>query len=230
MSLSLAEQKQLAAKAAVDYIENDMTLGLGFGSTFMFALEEIGVRVKSGLSIKAALPSTLETARRAREFGIPVIDDANLIEKIDLAIDGADEATETLNLIKGGGGALTREKIVASMSDQVIIIADETKFVQTLGQFPLPIEVIPFGAQNAIRQIMEYSPKSISIRHNGDEPFKTDNGNFIIDCKFGRIENPFEMHQNLNAIPGVVDNGLFCGLCDLLIVADHTGKIFEYFG
>ncbi|KAA3612619.1 MAG: ribose-5-phosphate isomerase RpiA [Calditrichaeota bacterium] len=227
--MDLQQQKKWAAKEAVSFIEDGMVVGFGFGSTFEYALHFIKERQDAGLKI-TGVPATIKTAQMAHDLGIPIIENPAHITHLDLTIDGADEATPELNLIKGGGGALTREKIIASMSDQVIIIADSTKLKSHLGAFPLPVEVIPFGWKNAERLIRELNPAEINIRMVGESPFVTDNGNYILDCCFERIENPRILHDKLNAIPAVVDNGLFCGLCDLLLVSHADGTVQEIYG
>jgi ribose 5-phosphate isomerase A len=182
-----------------------------------------------GLEI-VGVPTSTRTAELARELGIPItsLDEAKWL---DVTIDGADEFDGELNLIKGGGGALLQEKIVATASDQMIVIADKTKQVETLGAFPLPIEVVPFGWQTT-KALVEETLASLDVmgdtatlRMNGDTPFITDEGNFIVDLHLGRIGNARQFGMVINQIPGVVENGLFIDICDVVVIGHGDGKV-----
>ena len=218
------ELKKLAAEKAVEHIEDGMIVGLGTGSTVEYALRKLGTLVRDGLKIKG-IPTSVHTKRIANEEGIPL---TTLEENpvIDVTIDGADEVDSNLNLIKGGGGALTREKIIAFNSNKVIIVVDDSKIVKCLGiDFPLPVEVVKFGWP-ATKKTLEEFGCTVDLRKvMGEEPFITDNGNYILDCEFVRIDNPEELHANLNNIPGVVENGLFIGLADEIIVGGKQGVL-----
>lgn len=214
--------KKLAGEKAVEYIEDGMIVGLGTGSTVEYTLRKLGKLVREGLKIKG-IPTSVHTKRIANEEKIPL----TTIEEnpeIDVTIDGADEVDSNLNLIKGGGGALTREKIIAFNSKKVIIVVDDSKVVKCLGiDFSLPVEVIKFGWQ-ATKKTLEDFGCTVELRNiMKDEPFITDNGNYILDCEFIKIDNPEELHINLNNIPGVVENGLFIGLVDEVIVGGKQG-------
>jgi len=214
--------KKLAAEKAVEYVEDGMILGLGTGSTVEYALKKLGERVKGGLKVKG-IPTSMHTRKLAKEYKIPL---TSLEEnpEIDLTIDGADEVDSNLNLIKGGGGALTREKIIASNSKKEIIIIDESKVVKALGiDFDLPVEVLKYGWTSTKKSIEELFGCEVELRKILDDPYITDNGNYILDCIFEKIEEPEEMERNINNVPGVVENGLFIGLVDEVIVGSKQG-------
>ncbi len=221
--------KFVAAKRATDFVEDGMRVGLGTGSTAAWLVRCLGDMVEGGLRMKG-VPTSTRTAALARDVGIEVIslDEAKWL---DLTIDGADEFDSSLNLIKGGGGALLQEKIVATASDQMVVIADAGKEVEHLGAFPLPIEVIPFGWQTTQALIeetlisMDVLGRTSSLRMNGSAPFVTDEGNYIIDLHLGRIGNPRQMALVLNQMPGVVENGLFIDICDTVILGFGDGKV-----
>jgi ribose 5-phosphate isomerase A len=217
------EMKKQAAEKAVQFIEEGMTIGLGTGSTVEFALKKIGELVKGGLKI-SAIPTSLKTKRMATELKIPLIELDDHTE-IDITIDGADEVDSNLNLIKGGGGALTREKIIAYHSKKVIIIVDETKIVKGLGcDCVLPVEVTKF-AWPATKKVLEGLGCSTELRKIMNEVFITDNQNYIIDCDFGKIADPEALEKEINNIPGVLENGLFIGLADEVIVGSKQGMM-----
>ncbi|MEH7178325.1 ribose-5-phosphate isomerase RpiA [Neobacillus vireti] len=207
------EKKEVGEKA-VEYVKDGMVVGLGTGSTVFYTITKLGQLVQQGLSIKG-VPTSEQTRQLAIELGIPLASFAE-IEHIDVAIDGADEVDPKLNLIKGGGGALLREKIIAAAAKNFIVVADSDKNVETLGTFPLPIEVVPFGYEMTVKHIRELggSPK---LRQKDGKTYLTDNGNYIIDSSFHKIKHPRELEKNLNLIPGVVDNGLFVGMADCVI-------------
>ncbi len=211
--------KRAAAKAAIELVQPDSLVGLGTGSTAYFATELIGEMVKAGARI-SAVATSLATEVLARRLGIPLTDE---FTQLDITIDGADEVDDAGNLIKGGGGALTREKIVAAASLKEVIIVDGSKLVNTLGAFPLPVEVLPFGWRFAEQQLRALGCE-VSRRQKDELAFNTDNGNYILDCTFRRIEAPGELSREINAIPGVVENGLFVGLADLIIVGAADGR------
>ncbi len=211
-------EKKLAAEKAVEFIEDGMTVGLGTGSTVFFAIKKLGERVKEGLKIKTVSSSNASTDL-ARSFGIePVsIDDAGVI---DINIDGADEADRSFNGIKGGGGALLFEKIVALNSGKNIWIIDSEKLVSQLGKYPLPVEVIPFGYKRVFEIMNKYNP---AVRMKADGFYKTDSGNFIFDLHLNKIEEPQSLDAELKQITGVVETGLFIGIADTIITGRKDG-------
>ncbi|WP_025719589.1 ribose-5-phosphate isomerase RpiA [Paenibacillus sp. 1-18] len=214
--------KQKAAEKAVEAIQDGMKVGLGTGSTAYWAIQKIGERVAQGLHIQAVATSQA-SEDLARELGIPIIP-FDQIGRLDVTIDGADEVNEHLVLVKGGGGALLREKIVESNSDRLIIIVDESKDVKVLGTFPLPVEVVPFASEWTLEALRQTGCQA-EWRIQDGERFLTDNGNYIADCRYGTIENPQELEIRLNQIPGVVDNGLFINMADQVIIARANGQI-----
>ncbi|MFH1786842.1 MAG: ribose-5-phosphate isomerase RpiA [archaeon] len=191
--------KQMAGTAAARYVDGGMVVGLGTGSTVKYTIQEIG-RLKLKI---LGVPTSKATERLARTCGIRLTS-PNKVDSIDVTIDGADEIDAEMNLIKGGGGALTREKIVASMSKLYVVVADESKVVQTLGKFPLPIEVLEFAKRNVSRTLLKFGATSVTERKG-----KTDNGNIILDAKFPAILNPLKLEKDLNNLPGVIENGIF---------------------
>jgi len=213
--------KKLAAERAVQFVEDGMIVGLGTGSTAEFAIRKLGAMVKGGLRIRA-IPTSLKSKRLASELEIPIIELDDTVE-IDVTIDGADEVDSHLNLIKGGGGALTREKIVAYHTKKEIIAVDETKIVKGLGaDVPVPVEVTKFAWAATKKALVELGCTA-ELRTILEEKYITDNGNYIIDCDFGRIAQPEVLEKDINAIPGVVENGLFINLVDLVIVGSRQG-------
>ena len=213
--------KRLAAEKACDYIEDGMILGLGTGSTMEYALKKIGKMVKEGVKIKG-IPTSFRTKKIANEEKIPL---TSLEEDpiIDITIDGADEVDSELRLIKGGGGALTREKMIAYYSKRVIIVIDETKVVKMLGiDFSLPVEIVKFGWTLTKNKLKEFNC-NVELRKIMNNPYITDNSNYIIDCEFDRIKDPEQLEIDINNIPGVVENGLFIGLADEIIVGSKQG-------
>ena len=205
------EKKQRAARAALDYIEDDTIVGVGTGSTVNCFIDELA-EIKH--RIDGAVASSIATEVRLRQHKIPVVD-LNGVRELAIYVDGADEATRHLQLIKGGGGALTREKITAAVSEKFICIVDDTKLVDVLGAFPLPIEVIPMARSHVAREIIKLGGQPV-LR----EGVTTDNGNIILDVHNLTILNPSELEQQLNQLTGVVTNGLFATRrADLLLVA-----------
>jgi ribose 5-phosphate isomerase A len=219
------EQKRIAALKALDLVRDGMRLGLGTGSTAAMFVEALAERVAGGLRV-TAVPTSEATRLQAERLGIPLAElDAT---ELDLTIDGADEIDDNLNLIKGGGGALTREKIVAASSRRMVVVADGSKKVGTLGRFPLPVEIIPFGAASTARRIGEAARNvgcdgNLVLRRSGDGPFVTDNGNWIVDCHFGAIPAPADLAVALAVVPGVVEHGLFVALCSGVIIGTARG-------
>jgi ribose 5-phosphate isomerase A len=221
--------KQQASQRALDYLVDGMKLGLGTGSTAAKFVNLVGARVKAGLRL-TCVPTSEATRAQAERLGIPL---TTLEETpaLDLTVDGADELDDRLRLIKGGGGALLREKIVAVASKRMIVIADASKQVATLGKFPLPVEVVQFGLAATRNQVVAGAAKAgcrggveLRLGKNG-QPFVSDGGNYILDCRFGRIERPEMLDEALKRIPGVVENGLFLDIADTAIVAGPDGIV-----
>jgi ribose 5-phosphate isomerase A len=221
-------QKRAAAVRALEFVENGMKLGLGTGTTAEAFLDVLGPRVHGGLSVTGVATSE-RTAEKARALSIPLAD-LDSLAPLDLVIDGADEADRDLNLIKGGGGALLREKIVAASAKRMVVIADASKLVAKLGRFPLPVEVVMFGhattaarIQNAIAG-MGYNRIPMNLRLNDGAPLRTDSGNLIYDIAFGTIGDVATLAAALSGVPGVVEHGLFVGLAHTLVIA-HEGRV-----
>ncbi len=222
--------KFAAARRAVDMVEDGMKLGLGTGSTAAWMIRCLGERVREeGLRV-TCVPTSTRTADLARGVGLTVVgfDEAGWL---DLTIDGTDEFDADLNLIKGGGGALLMEKIVATASDRMVVITDATKEVKTLGAFPLPLEVVPFGWQASrvlVEELlsgMDVMGTQATLRMNGRQPFVSDEGNHILDLALGRISNPRQLALALNQVPGVVENGLFLDICDAVVIGYADGRV-----
>lgn len=219
------DAKRRAGEEAVKLVEDGMLVGLGTGSTAYWAIMEIGRRVKEGLTI-TAVPTSVRSEELARSLGIPLVPlDGIAPGGIDLTIDGADEADRDLNLIKGGGGALLREKIIAAHSKRLVIVADASKEVATLGRFPLPVEIVPFGCKLTMGRLAELGGHPELRLSSGGEPYVTDNGNYIADCRFGVIADAAALETILNLIPGVVENGLFVGMAERVIIAMEDGTL-----
>ena len=220
------EMKVKAAEAALAYVEDGMRLGIGTGSTAEEFVRLLAEKVADGFRVEG-VPTSERTARLCLELGVPLKSLEELPE-LDLTIDGADEVDAQLTLIKGGGGALLREKIVAAASERMIVIADESKLVETLGVFPLPIEVNAFGLVSTRIMIEKAAARlglsgDLTLRMAGDQTFKTDGGHFILDASFGRIADAEALAMALNSIPGVVEHGLFINLATLAIIAGPAG-------
>jgi ribose 5-phosphate isomerase A len=222
--------KYAAARRSVDFVEDGMKLGLGTGSTAAWMVRCLAERVKQqGLKVTTVATSR-RTADLAKGLGLTVLrmDD---VKWLDLTIDGADEFDPNLNLIKGGGAALLQEKIVATASDRMIVIADAAKEVAQLGAYPLPVEVIPFGWQTTKALIEEtlfslnVLTREVKLRLNRTRPLKTDEGHFILDLHLTRIGNPRQLALVLNQIPGVVENGLFIDICDVVVIGNGDGRV-----
>ena len=224
--------KRAAAAKALEYVQDGMKLGLGSGSTAEIFVEMLAPRVRGGEKL-LCVPTSEQTAALARKLGITLagLDD---LAPVDLTIDGADEADRDLNLIKGGGGRLLREKLVAAASRKMIVIADETKLVPRLGKYPLPIEIIEFGHKSTVLRMtaalkaIGYDNPPMTLRVKNGEVFKTDSGNVIYDCAFASIANAGKLAAAIHAVPGVVEHGLFTGMATtLLIAADGEIEVIE---
>jgi ribose 5-phosphate isomerase A len=221
--------KREAAAGALDFVKPGMRLGLGTGSTAKPFVEMLGERVRAGLDV-IAVPTSEATRTLAEQCGIRLttLDET---PELDLTVDGADEIAPDLTLIKGGGGALLREKIVACASDRVVIIADGAKAVDTLGAFALPVEVIPFGWEATRRLVeellegLDVGGREAELRMRGGAPFVTDEGNRILDLRLGRIGDARKLSMALNQIPGVVENGLFLDICDTLVLGYEDERV-----
>lgn len=221
--------KIAAAQAALEHVEDGMRLGIGTGSTADEFVRLLAEKVADGFNVQG-VPTSERTARLCVELGVPLFSLDDLPE-LDLTIDGADEVDHSLGLIKGGGGALLQEKIVATASDQMIVIADAAKEVAQLGAFPLPVEVVPFGWQTTKALIeetlvsLDVLGRATSLRLNGQQPFITDEGNYIVDLHLNRIGNARQLALVINQIPGVVENGLFIDICDVVIIGQGDGRV-----
>jgi len=214
----LISDKKIVAIKSVNYIEDGMIVGLGSGSTVNQMLYALGQRINEGLKVKC-IPASKKTERLAKDLNIPLTDFSK-VSKIDLTIDGADEVDGDLNLIKGGGGSLVREKVVAIASDKVIIIVDHTKEVQKLGQIPIPIEIIPFGWRMTSRYLEELGA-DVTLRKVAGKRFVSDNGNYIVDCKFDDILAVNELNKVIKQTVGVVETGLFIEVVSKLLSAKN---------
>ncbi len=227
MSADLA--KQNAARAALDYVKDGMIVGLGTGSTSAHLVRFLGERVRDGLKIKG-VPTSEATRNLAEQVGVPLLE-ISQVTALDVDIDGADEIDPGFRLIKGGGGALLREKIVAAASRQMVVIADETKWVKTLGEFPLPVEVTRFGFMLTLERVREAlratgcAGDEVSLRTSGksNEPVITDGGNYILDAHARKIADPDALGDALKRVAGVVEHGLFIGLTQTVILGRAEG-------
>jgi len=223
--------KFAAARRALDHVESGMRLGLGTGSTAAFLVRLLGEALRAGrLKDIAAVPTSEATARLAEASGVTLVP-LDELRWLDLTIDGADEFDARLNLIKGGGGALLREKIVATASDRMIVIADAAKEVVSLGAFPLPVEVISFGWRTTAALVeetlagLDVMGSAVTLRMAGDAPFRSDEGNLILDLGLRRIGNPRQVALALTQIPGVVETGLFIDICDHVVIGHGDGRV-----
>jgi ribose 5-phosphate isomerase A len=219
------QEKEAAARASLRFVRDGNIVGLGTGSTAAFAVRMVGERIKAGLKIRG-IPTSAQTKDLAASVGIPLTT-LDEFQQIDVTIDGTDEFDPQLRLIKGGGGALLREKIIASASRQVVIIADSSKQVAVLGKFPLPVEVIPF-AQPLVAKRIAALGAGVKLRQDAKgNPFVTDEGHHILDCSFGPIPDPPALARKLSDIPGVVEHGLFVDLASVVLMAKGE-KITEF--
>jgi ribose 5-phosphate isomerase A len=219
----MMEPKEQAGRKAAEYVKEGMVVGLGTGSTAEWAIRALADRLKSGdLKEIQCIPTSSQTRRLAEELGLSIrgLED---VEWVDLTIDGADQVDDKLNLIKGGGGALLREKVVAFSSGEIIIVVDESKLTKQLGdRVPVPVEVIPF-AEAVVRSALTNLGAEVEPRMEGDDPFMTDNDNFILECRFHRPFDPKHMEREIKRIPGVVESGLFVDMTDRLVIGRKTG-------
>jgi ribose 5-phosphate isomerase A len=216
MEINRDELKKRAAERAVEFVKDGQLIGLGTGSTTLFALQALGKKVREGMKI-VGVPTSKHTETIAREFGIPLTD-LNQVEKLDIVIDGADEVDNDFNMIKGGGGALTREKLVAISANLKINVVDQNKLVTRLGKgFAVPVEVLPFAWSLSARFLKKLNcePK---LREKDGRVFATDNDNYILDCKFNEIEDVASLEKSMKLVPGVLECGLFVGICDVIII------------
>jgi ribose 5-phosphate isomerase A len=215
-------EKRLAGEKAVEHIKDGMILGLGTGSTVFYTLNKLGELVQNGLEIKGVSTSKA-TSQTCRELGIPLIS-IDEVSEIDLTIDGADEISNTFSGIKGGGGALLFEKVVARASKKVIWVVDSSKVSEQLGHFPLPVEVIPFGYTHVLKELKEHN-LGPELRMKENAPFVTDSGNYIIDLHINRIQDEENLASYLKAITGVVEHGLFIHMVDTVIIGKGNESI-----
>ena len=224
--MSREQQKQDAAAKAVEYIPDNSIVGLGSGSTMYWVMKKLGELVQQGMHVQG-IPSSPATEQWAKQFNVPLVYFSSDMTKADIAIDGADEVDPDFHMTKGGGGSLLREKIIADAADKLVIAVDQSKIVQQLGSFPLPVEITPFGWQKAARDIQSLGCDPVLRRDHGD-PFETDNGNYVIDCDFQLIERPEELHHQLIQLVGVVETGLFTDMADIIIAGTDSGaETFE---
>jgi len=218
------QEKQAAAQASLRFVHDGDIVGLGTGSTASIAVRLLGDRVRDGLKIRG-IPTSVETQELATQLKIPLLtlDD---VQQIDVTIDGADEVDPQLQLIKGGGGAMLREKIIASASRKMIVVADSSKQVPMLGKFPLPVEVISF-AEALVKKKIEALGAKVSLRHDAQgRLYITDEDHHILDCHFGQIADPAALARELDSMPGVVEHGLFIGLASVALIA-HGTEVLE---
>lgn len=219
--MTVGAQKQAAAEASLSFVQDEQIVGLGSGSTAAYAVRFLAERVRAGLKIRG-IPTSNETRELAMELGIPLVT-LDEFQSIDVTIDGADEIDPQFQLIKGGGAAFLREKIIASASRQLVIIADATKLVPVLGKAPVPVEVVPF-AQALVATEIAALGADVSIRQNSlGKPLITDEGHHILDCCFGTISDPPTLAQALREIPGVVEHGLFIHMADVVLIGEDSG-------
>jgi ribose 5-phosphate isomerase A len=218
----LERMKQRACQRAAQDVRDGMVLGLGTGSTVYYFLQELGRMVREGMRM-TGVPTSVRTADLATQLAIPLttLDDQ---PHLDLAVDGADEVDAHLNLVKGAGGALLREKIIAASADRFIVVVDDSKVVTRLGErYPLPVEVVPFGHTPAIRALEGLGARVTLRRGTDGQTWVSDNGNYILDCHFGPIADPVALQQELLAIPAVVDSGLFLNMTEMAIIGQDEG-------
>ncbi|PKK81424.1 MAG: ribose 5-phosphate isomerase A [Thermoplasmata archaeon HGW-Thermoplasmata-2] len=215
-------KKQVCGEAAAEYVSDGMIVGLGTGSTVFYTIKKLGERRRARLDI-SGIPTSIQTEILAGQEGIPLIE-LRECDKIDVTIDGADEVDPHLNLIKGLGGALLREKIVAQNSKKMIVVVDDSKLVTILGErTPVPVEVVKFAWQSTAARLKRLGCEPKPRMSTADAMFITDNGNYILDCKFQKIEDPYTLAQQIKATPGVVEHGLFVNLASVILVGNEKG-------
>jgi ribose 5-phosphate isomerase A len=224
--LSSNEIKQRVALKATSLVKPGMMLGLGSGTTMHWFVTALAEHVKEGLQI-TAVPTSADVQKLAEEKGIPLTT-LNEVDSIDLTIDGADEIDTNWQLIKGGGGALLQEKLVASVSRKLVIIADYTKMVEQLGNFPLPVEVVSYGWKQVQKRLEQFYKIRITLREKNNRPFLTDHGHYILDCHFKQITDAPTLNGELNLIPGVVETGLFIDMVSGLYIGYADGSVKEF--
>jgi ribose 5-phosphate isomerase A len=216
--------KRRAGEKAVTFIEDKMTIGLGSGTTVNWMLKKLGERVREGLNV-TGVSSSVKTEKLARELGIPVIG-IDQVDRLDLAVDGADEADRNFTLIKGGGGSLLREKMILELAEMKIIIVDYSKRVDELGKFPVPVEITPFAWEKTTKLVAGTGCRP-ELRTADGVPFVTDNGNYILDCAFGVGKVNPELHTVLKTMTGVVETGIFTDLADVIVTGSHHDVSIE---
>lgn len=218
-------EKEAAARASLKYVRDGQIVGLGTGSTATIAIRYLGERVRDGLKIRG-IPTSVASRDLAIQLGIPLTN-FDEVQEIDVTIDGADEFDPALNLIKGGGGAMLREKIVASATKKLVIVADSTKQVPLLGRFPVPVEVIGFAEALVAKKIAELGASVAQRKDGAGKPYVTDEGHHILDCRFGQIPDPAAMARKLSDLPGIVEHGLFVGMASVVLMAE-AGDVTEF--
>jgi ribose 5-phosphate isomerase A len=211
------QEKEAAARAALEFVPDGQVIGLGTGSTASYFIKLLAERVKAGLRVRG-IPTSVKSQELAASLGIPLTT-LDEVQEIAVTVDGADEVDPQLNLIKGGGGAMLREKIVASATKKLIIVADASKQVPVLGKFPLPVEVIRFAEALVAKRIADLGAQ-VSVRKAADgKPYLTDENHHILDCHFGEIRNPDKLARQLSDMPGIVEHGLFIGMAKVALFA-----------
>jgi ribose 5-phosphate isomerase A len=221
--LTQEEIKKKLGKYAADLVPANTTIGMGTGSTVFWLIQELAIRVRDGFSLKI-VPTSNQTKKLAAEACIVPVE-LNDVDSLPLTIDGADEIDDHFQLIKGGGGALLQEKMVAAASKKLIILADESKLVKQLGRFPLPVEVIPAGWKQVQKKIIAAGCSKVELRKANSQPFVTDNGHYILDCHFEKIDDASTLNINLHLLPGVVETGLFINMVNAVIIGRADGTI-----
>jgi ribose 5-phosphate isomerase A len=220
-------EKEVAARASLKYVRDGQVVGLGTGSTATIAIRLLGELVRGGLKIRG-IPTSIASRDLAMQLGIPLTT-FDEVQQIDVTIDGADEFDPELNLIKGGGGAMLREKVVASATKQQVIVTDSSKQVQVLGKFPLPVEVIRFAEPLVVKEIADLGARVVQRKDSAGKPYLTDEGHHILDCHFSEIPDPPALARRLSDMPGIVEHGLFVGMASVVLMA-KAGKVEEFRG
>jgi ribose 5-phosphate isomerase A len=220
-------EKEVAARASLKYVRAGQVVGLGTGSTATIAIRLLGELVRGGLKIRG-IPTSIASRDLATQLGIPLTT-FDEVQQIDVTIDGADEFDPALNLIKGGGGAMLREKVVASATKQQVIVTDSSKQVQVLGKFPLPVEVIGFAEPLVAKEISDLGARVVQRKDSAGKPYLTDEGHHILDCHFGEIPDPPALARRLSDMPGIVEHGLFVGMASVVLMA-KAGEVEEFRG